>query len=50
MQVALNTPPGVIGGRDDPYPRGGQFPTRLNVSDRNRDKVREVAHALLRAR
>jgi hypothetical protein len=36
MQVPFNTPPGVIGGRDDPPPRGDQFRTCLNVRDRNR--------------
>ena len=47
MQVSFDTPPGVIGGRDDPCPRGGQLRTCLNVRDRNRDEVGEVADALL---
>jgi len=49
VQVTFDTPPGVIGGRDDPCPRGGQLRTCLNVRNTDRDEIREVADALLRA-
>jgi hypothetical protein len=47
VQIAFDTAPGVIGGRDDPYPKRGEFGVGLGVGDRGHDQIRKVRHARL---
>jgi len=44
VQVPLNPPPGVIRGRYDPRPRGGQLGPALGVPDRRGQKIGKVGH------
>jgi hypothetical protein len=44
VQVSLDPPAGLVGGRDDPHPRGGQLGPALGVSHRGGDELGEVRH------
>jgi hypothetical protein len=41
VQIALDPPPGIVGGGDDPRARGGGHGAALRIGDRRRQKLRE---------
>jgi hypothetical protein len=46
VQVPLDPPPGLIRGRDDSRPGGGQLGPALRIPDGGRDQLRKVRHAV----
>jgi hypothetical protein len=47
VQVALDPPPGRVGGGDNPRARGGELSAALGVRDGGRHQLRELRQALL---
>jgi hypothetical protein len=50
VQVALDPPPGLVGGGHDTRPRSGELGTALGVRDDQSDELGEVRHALFAVR
>ena len=47
VQIALDPPPGLISGGNDPRTRRGQLGAALRIRDRHRNQLREIAEARL---
>jgi hypothetical protein len=46
VKIALQTPAGLVAGRDDPGPRRGKLRPGLGVGNRSRDEIGKVANPL----